>query len=275
MLLAKGSHWHRPRRYDTVLRKGVELGQQVKQAACEHTLIEYVGGLVVAAKLHVLHVCTGYKLFRTVSKEYHSSVCRAMTVHIVQAYRCHLFFQTSVVSSQHVSVNGFGEVAIAYHVNIQIRQLGAQTRSDIECSHVGRTSLCQYSFLVLGSDVASGPDTHKHTTTITDRCHRRRLHLTDKQFTFGKLIAVNAHGRYRQYVAIRAKGSYVLQQGIRDLEAGLYFTVVLSAYYQIAVLVRAGQIIGERTDSLTELVFITSGHCTLYSVCLSALQELS
>lgn len=59
------------------------------------------------------------------------------------------------------------------------------------------------------------------------------------------------------------------------LKAGLYFTVVLSTYYQIAVLVRAGQIIGERTDSLTELVFITSGHCTLYSVCLSALQELS
>ena len=38
------------------------------------------------------------------------------------------------------------------------------------------------------------------------------MHLTDKQVAFGKREAVNAHGRYRQYVAIRTQGSDILQQ---------------------------------------------------------------
>ena len=45
-----------------------------------------------------------------------------MVVHIVQAHRCHLLLKTSAVTGQYVRVNGFGEVAIAYHVNIQTQE---------------------------------------------------------------------------------------------------------------------------------------------------------
>ena len=136
ILLAQHTYRHRSRSNNSVSYKTFQLWQHLAQATFYLSFIDNLTTTILPGKMNILHITSMQVKLRVLTKKNHCSISRTFICKIIQMNSSQLFFNITIIGSQHFVIYNLRKILPRDKVCVNIINCCAKTRSGIKCSHI-------------------------------------------------------------------------------------------------------------------------------------------
>jgi hypothetical protein len=270
-LLTQGGNEHR-----ALPQMGVD--QQVQRLQHGHQVafhllgVDHFTGRVFAGQAQELDIGTRQVLHRPMTEQQHPGMAGAGPSRVVEAQAGQLLLDAATVGGNHVFGDDAAPVADQESVQVQVVQCGGDAGLGVEAARHGHPALQQHPLFLLAGNGLARADAYPYLALVTHRRQVGGMHLDHGHVPPRECTTTDVQHRQRLHVAIGAQGAQVLEQLIGHLQSAGP-ALIVHTDQQITGLPMPGQIVGEGTNGLGELVGVVGGHRALDAVGLQVLQQ--